>query len=178
MELTEVPQQTIRASAIGRPGYSQTLPRSPESAGTARRLVRTALATWRLEALTDAAALVVSELVANTVRHTRCRTLRVGVTRIGSARVRITVSDKSRVQPRRCDSEADDAYGRGLLLVTLLADDWRCDVLPWGKRIRVELTASEGDMHSAREMSRPVEKDSYSRRLDGRPYQSADMGTA
>ncbi|WP_436775265.1 SpoIIE family protein phosphatase [Yinghuangia sp. YIM S09857] len=45
------------------------LPWSPESAGRARELTSSVLKSWGLEELADAATLVVSELVGNTVRH-------------------------------------------------------------------------------------------------------------
>ncbi|MGA5318923.1 hypothetical protein ACPCIU_00645 [Streptomyces seoulensis] len=60
-----MPQPTTRARVTGFPGYSETLPRRPESAAVARRLVRAALAVWTLNELADNGALVVSELVSN-----------------------------------------------------------------------------------------------------------------
>ncbi|SCK46774.1 Anti-sigma regulatory factor (Ser/Thr protein kinase) [Streptomyces sp. WMMB 714] len=135
---------TVPATArpTGVPGYSETLPRAPESVATARRLVRTALATWRLEQLSDSAALVVSELVTNAVQHARSSAIRVVVTRPGPASVHVAVVDKSRVAPVPCRASEDDEGGRGLALVELLADKWGADPLPWGKRVWAELVAS------------------------------------
>ncbi|WP_202232407.1 SpoIIE family protein phosphatase [Actinacidiphila reveromycinica] len=45
------------------------LPWAPESAGRARDLTAAELAAWHLDDLTDAATLIVSELIGNTVRH-------------------------------------------------------------------------------------------------------------
>ncbi|WP_335976209.1 SpoIIE family protein phosphatase [Streptomyces sp. CA2R106] len=45
------------------------LPWAPESAGRARDLTAAELASWHLDDLTDAATLIVSELIGNTVRH-------------------------------------------------------------------------------------------------------------
>lgn len=106
---------------------------------TARRLVRTALATWRLEQLADAVALVTSELVTNAVQNARSDALRVVVTRPGAAFVRVAVLDKSRTLPARCEAGEDDEGGRGLALVELLAARWGTDPLPWGKRVWAEL---------------------------------------
>ncbi|OEU90478.1 serine/threonine protein phosphatase [Streptomyces abyssalis] len=132
---------TATARPTGVPGYSESLPRTPESVATARRLVRTALATWRLEQLADEGALIASELVTNAVQHARSSAIRVSVTRPEPASVRIAVVDKSRVEPVRCEANEDDEGGRGLALVELLADEWGTDPLPWGKRVWAELVA-------------------------------------
>lgn len=72
---------TTTARPSGHPGYTETLPCTAQSAATARRLVRTALAVWGIEHGADAATLIVSELVANAVDHTDCRVIRITVTR-------------------------------------------------------------------------------------------------
>lgn len=133
---------TATARPTGIPGYSETLPRSPESAATARRLVRTALATWRLEQLADAATLIISELTTNAVQHAQSSAIRVVVTRPEPATVQIAVVDKSGVQPVRYEADEDDESGRGLALVELMAARWGIDLLPWGKRVWAELVAS------------------------------------
>jgi len=139
------------ARPTGAPGYSETLPSRPQSVATARRLVRTALATWRLEELSEGATLVVSELVTNAVQHSSSRSIRVTVSRAGPASVRVGVVDKSKGRPvlgappsRSWGSKADDddESGRGLVLVEALAHSWGTDPLPWGKRVWAELTAS------------------------------------
>ncbi|MCZ9344318.1 hypothetical protein NGM37_41895, partial [Streptomyces sp. TRM76130] len=45
------------------PGYTQTLALLPESVALARRSVRTTLACWGLEELSDSVEVIVSELV-------------------------------------------------------------------------------------------------------------------
>lgn len=134
-----MPQSTTRARRTGCPGYSETLPRRPESAGAARDLARAALAVWGLDELADDGALVVSELVSNAVRHARSHSIRVTVTRPETARVYIGVVDKSRACPEAREPCEEDESGRGLVLVGLLADDWGTDVLPRGKRVWAEL---------------------------------------
>lgn len=116
-----------------------TLPRAPESAATARRLVRIALSTWGLEELADDGVLIVSELVSNAVQHARSRCIRVSVTRPGAARVRISVVDKSMELPELREPGGGDEDGRGLALVAGLAAAWGADPLPWGKRVWAEL---------------------------------------
>jgi anti-sigma regulatory factor (Ser/Thr protein kinase) len=135
------PTRGVVARPTGHPGYSGTLPRTPESVATARSLVRIALATWRLEHLADGAALVVSELVTNAVQHARCDAVRVVVTRPSPSTVRVAVVDKSRVKPVPCRASEHDEGGRGLTLVGLLAARWGTDPLPWGKRVWAELVA-------------------------------------
>lgn len=138
-----MPQSTTRARRTGCPGYSETLPRQPESAVVARRLVRAALTVWGLDELADDGALIVSELVSNAVQHARSRTIRVVVTRPETARVYIGVVDKSRACPEPREPCEEDESGRGLVLVGLLADGWGTDVLPWGKRVWAVLHGEE-----------------------------------
>ncbi|MEU3947942.1 ATP-binding protein [Streptomyces sp. NPDC029526] len=134
-----MPQPATRARRTGCPGYSETLPRLPESAAPARCLVSTACAAWGLGDLAEDAALVVSELVANAVRHARKGTLRVVVERPGADLVRIGVVDFSREHPVPRAHGPEDESGRGLVLVAHLAEDWGTDPLPWGKRVWAEL---------------------------------------
>lgn len=130
---------TCRPSPTGRPAYSVTLPREPESVRAARALVRTALAAWGLDAWADDSSVVVSELVTNAVRHTRCHALRVTVTRPGAETVRIGVVDRSTVRPVLSAAGPQDTCGRGLALVAALTRRWGTDQLPWGKRVWGEL---------------------------------------
>ncbi|MDI6518124.1 ATP-binding protein [Streptomyces coelicoflavus] len=134
-----MPQLTTWARPTGHPGYSETLPREPESAATARRLVRTSLSVWELDELADDTALIVSELVANAVQHARRESIRITIERPGAALVRVGVVDFSRVPPERREPDADDVNGRGLALVNELAEDWGTELLPWGKRVWAEL---------------------------------------
>ncbi|WP_299531140.1 ATP-binding protein [uncultured Streptomyces sp.] len=123
----------------GHPGYTETLPREPGSAGTARRLVRFALSVWGLEALADDGALIVTELVANSVQHARRDSIRVTVERPEADRVRVAVVDLSPRHPVRRHSGPEDESGRGLTLVECLAADWGSDPLPWGKQVWADL---------------------------------------
>lgn len=134
-----MPQLTTWARPTGHPGYSETLPREPESAATARRLVRTSLSVWELDELADDTALIVSELVANAVQHARWEFIRITIERPGAALVRVGVVDFSQVRPERRESDADDVNGRGLALVDELAEAWGTELLPWGKRVWAEL---------------------------------------
>ncbi|KAB8169727.1 ATP-binding protein [Streptomyces sp. 3MP-14] len=97
------------------------------------------VATWGLVELTDEVALVVSELVANAVQHTRCHAIRVRVTRLAPGSVRVAVVDKSHCLPVPRTSGAEDGSGRGLTLVEAVTTRWGADPLPWGKRVWADL---------------------------------------
>ncbi|WP_073948810.1 ATP-binding protein [Streptomyces kebangsaanensis] len=138
-----MPQPTTRVRSTGCPGYSETLPREPGSAVTARRLVRVACAAWGLEELAEDGALIVSELVANAVQHARSSHIRVTISRFEAARVRIGVVDRSKGLPELREPGSEHESGRGLALVEGVARDWGADLLPWGERVWAELHGKE-----------------------------------
>lgn len=128
------------ASPTGEAAYTRSLPRTAESARAARDLVAGALAAWGLTELTDSAALVTAELMSNAVKHARYDAVRVSVARRGQAGVRITVTDRSRVLPKRGDAEDVDECGRGLAIVAALTGDrWGAEPVSWGKHVWAEL---------------------------------------
>ncbi|MDX3371095.1 ATP-binding protein [Streptomyces sp. ME02-6987-2C] len=122
------------------PAYSKTLPREPESAAVARKLVRTALAAWGLEDQIDDAMVIVTELVSNAVEHGRLASIRVIVSRPTAGWVRLGVVDRSKSIPMmRTDSNGDQVRGRGLVLVNALTERWGTDLYRWGKQVWGEL---------------------------------------
>ncbi|MGW3735742.1 ATP-binding protein [Streptomyces sp. NPDC005148] len=128
------------------PGFSETLPRTPESAAAARELARTALAAWGQEELIDDALLVLTELVSNAVEYGRMGAMRVIVAWPTESFIRLGVVDRSKAIPMmRLGPNEDDTHGRGLLLVDALTDRWGTDLYQWGKQvwgeIRVEASA-------------------------------------
>lgn len=133
-----------RPNAIGAPGYSETMPCEPESASRARRLVRAALNTWDLGHLIEDGTLIISELVGNSVRHSGCRLLRVSVRLPDRDRVRIAVTDKCLQPPTAQTPRGDEESGRGLLLVSAMADRWDTEYRAWGKTVWAELRAKAG----------------------------------
>ncbi|MFI8345862.1 ATP-binding protein [Streptomyces sp. NPDC085596] len=134
-----MPRPTTHARPTGHPGYSETLPRVPGSAGLARRLVRAALTAWGMHDLADDAVLVASELVANAVRYARRESIRVVVERITPGTVRVAVADFSRSLPEPCTPSDHDESGRGLVVVMALATNWGTDERRWGKVVWAEL---------------------------------------
>ncbi|MGW4298353.1 ATP-binding protein [Streptomyces sp. NPDC004376] len=130
---------TTTPRPTGHPGYSETLPRQPESAAVARRLVRAACTAWGLRGTAENAVLVVSELVSNAVRHARRESIRVVVERTAPRTVRVAVADLSRTLPELCTPKEDEEGGRGLALVAALAADWGTDERHWGKVVWADL---------------------------------------
>ncbi|MER5555116.1 ATP-binding protein [Streptomyces sp. NPDC002793] len=126
------------------PGYSRTLPREPESAGAARKLVRTALAAWEQDDLVEDALLITTELVSNALDHACHGPMRIIVSLPTDQLVRIGVVDRSKAVPmmRTDDAGGDDLRGRGLLLVDALSDRWGTDLYRWGKQVWSELVCS------------------------------------
>lgn len=99
-----------------------TLPPDPTSAAQARRFVLLTLRTWRATSLWESAELLVSELVANAIRHSGTEVaLRL---RFDGARLMIEVSDRGSGNPRPRLPSPDSEDGRGLYLVDHLARDW------------------------------------------------------
>jgi serine/threonine-protein kinase RsbW len=103
------------------------LPRTPRSAGRARALLRTQLSAWSVHGEPAATAeLLLSELIANAVRHSgapRGRDIGVRFARYGRT-LRVEVADAGERLPVPRTAAADDEGGRGLALVGALAERW------------------------------------------------------
>ncbi|MFF9848156.1 ATP-binding protein [Streptomyces litmocidini] len=107
-------------------------------------MVRTTLTVWGLESLTADATLVITELVANAVDHSRLPSIRVIVSRPSANAVRVGVVDRSRTVPTlRADSDGDRLRGRGLVLVDALTQEWGTELYRWGKQVWAELREDE-----------------------------------
>lgn len=141
----------VQAAAVGCPAYSQIFPCEPSTAELGRELVRDVLGVWRLDALAERAALIVTELVANAVRHAPCGEIRLIIGRLSATRVRVAVVDgqPSRLPAlRRADD--DDESGRGLLLIDAVADCWGYDLhgscrRPRAKEVWAELRVKDDE---------------------------------
>jgi len=128
---------------------------SPESAATARRLVRRLLPVWALEGLVGDAELVVSELVSNGIRHANSE-LRLTLAATDGD-LRMEVADGSGVLPTPRQPRPDEEQGRGLLLVDALAHTWGVDRAGSGKTVWAHLSQCRDDGTSPRPPGRPVE---------------------
>ncbi|CAM5418885.1 hypothetical protein SALBM311S_10946 [Streptomyces alboniger] len=139
-----MPMTAARPNATGTPGYTETMPCEPESARRARLLVSAALDTWGIGELAEAGVQIVAELVNNAIDHTRCRNVRVLVTRPTEGVVRIGVADTCPATPEAGNPGEDSEEGRGLLLVDALSWRWGCDRKRWGKVVWAELIPPSG----------------------------------
>ncbi|MEV4872884.1 ATP-binding protein [Streptomyces syringium] len=115
------------------------MPCEPASARRARLLVSAALSSWGIDQLSRDGQQVVSELVGNTIDHTRCRAVRVTVLRLSDRRVRISVFDRSLRTPEMRRPCASAEGGRGLVMVEALSQRWGYDRRVWGKIVWAEL---------------------------------------
>ncbi|MFE8969744.1 SpoIIE family protein phosphatase [Streptomyces albogriseolus] len=127
-----------RTRALG-PGRetSWTLDGDPRAVRTARTLTARTLEEWGLDALGDAAELIVSELVTNAVRHGGGP---VGLRLLRDKTLTVEVHDGGHTltpHPRR--AHTTDEGGRGLYLVAKLAHRWGARPAPGGKIVWADL---------------------------------------
>ena len=113
------------------------LPPQATSAAAARRLVSSACDRWQLQALCDDISLIVTELVANAIRHAGTD-IEVTVRRTRDG-IRLEVWDGSTRPLRPRAALSSDEGGRGLLLVDALSTRYGVQGEPDGKRVWVEL---------------------------------------
>ncbi|GAA3212620.1 hypothetical protein GCM10010468_32080 [Actinocorallia longicatena] len=106
------------------------LPHAPASVSVARRhLIRELLASGVSDDTADDAAVIVSELLSNALRHARplegeASQVRVAWTRVGDT-VEVAVTDGGAVtEPRKGQPALSSLGGRGLGIVETLAQSW------------------------------------------------------
>ena len=120
------------------------LPAQSTSVPEARLFVRESLASWGLDAMVEAAVLVVSELATNAVLHARTElVVRLAVNEAGG--LRIEVVDAAEGHPRVRGHSASATTGRGLSIVEGLAREWGVEPAGPGpgKTVWAELTAGD-----------------------------------
>jgi len=130
------------------PGHcaSATLAPGPASAATARHITRDALTRWNLDALTDDAQLITSELTANAIAATPPGSPAPAIIlslRYTPPNLTIRLWDIGPGQPQPPDPAHDDENGRGLLLIDHLTGHnwgwWPCP-RSGGKVVHATLT--------------------------------------
>ena len=99
-----------------------SLKRDAEAPSKARALVLEQLRRRANEELTDRAVLAVSELVTNAVQHGRGAHVDLDV-RCGAA-LHVGVADEGPGELEPTEAPEDSTHGRGLYLVSKLADGW------------------------------------------------------
>jgi anti-sigma regulatory factor (Ser/Thr protein kinase) len=89
----------------------------------ARSEVRRTVDSWHVPVDRDVVVLLTSELVTNAIRHEARPTVTVAV-KCSSGQLRVEVHDSSRDMPAPADAATDAENGRGLIIVSALADEW------------------------------------------------------
>ena len=119
--------------------FSWTLDALPTRVRDARGLARDTLAAWGLAELSDTVELLVSELVTNAVRHGAGD---IGLRLIRAGSLLCEVRDEGHDLPALRSNDITAESGRGLQLVTALADRWGTQRTPTGKVVWFEQTLS------------------------------------
>ncbi|WP_210572087.1 SpoIIE family protein phosphatase [Streptomyces sp. GESEQ-4] len=104
----------------------------------ARAAVREQLHDWGLAKLADGAALMVSELVTNAVRHSHSRPIELRLVRGDT--LLCEVDDDDHELPTLLSTGPGDEFGRGLRVVSMLAREWGTSRTKAGKTVWFELT--------------------------------------
>src|SRR3954471_13450866 len=110
--------------------HESTLAGTVTAPASARRVVARECAELDVPELTETAQLLTSELVTNAVVHARSRP-RLGIS-LAHGRLVIDVRDADPRTPEVNDMGAERSSGRGLALVSMLADDWGVERVPEG----------------------------------------------
>lgn len=130
------------------PSASESFPPTPESVAGARRFTRRTLASWGAEQLDDDVRAVASELATNAVLHARTP-FTVTLTLAGD-RLRLTLADGSARRPRvRRFDNAESTTGRGLKILTELAETWGVDDDGRGKAVWGEFMLLPAELPAA-----------------------------
>ena len=122
-----------------------TLPAVSHSVRLSRHATHAALTAWQLAHVDEAAALLVSELVTNAVRHARGTDVITVDLHAGRAWLRIEVQDTDRHWPQPRIPDGFDESGFGFILVDALASSWGVRETEAGKAVWAELDTQRGE---------------------------------
>ncbi len=87
----------------------------------------------------DDAALVLSELVGNAVRHAQGDSIQVRLHRDRDV-LHIAVQDGSTEMPAPREASFEDENGRGMLIIEALSHRWGCDPVAGGKVVWADVS--------------------------------------
>ncbi|WP_329519392.1 ATP-binding SpoIIE family protein phosphatase [Spirillospora sp. NBC_01491] len=138
---TAVPADDVALVAVGLDGIAAgdvavwNLDAEASMVPRARAQVADRLAEWRLADLTDSVLLMVSELVTNALVHGAGA---IGMRLIKGSALLCEVYDDGHELPRLCHADATDESGRGLQLVSHLAERWGTNRTEHGKVVWFE----------------------------------------
>ncbi|MEY2420597.1 MAG: hypothetical protein QOI95_664 [Acidimicrobiaceae bacterium] len=134
----EVLLQAIQAATLPEVTAAFELGTDGLAVGESRRFLADQCRKWHCDDLVDDAAIVVSELVSNAIRHAKSSSeLRL---RYGSGVLRIELVDNSPTVPQPRNPHIGESGGRGLLLVAALSHAWGVDPHADGKVVWVEFS--------------------------------------
>ncbi|QHC26258.1 ATP-binding protein [Streptomyces sp. GS7] len=120
---------------------SFSVPGTTRAVAAARRQLAAEMHDWGLPADSEAlhtAELMAGELLSNAVQHTGPGAITLAARCDGNA-IRVEVSDSSRELPRPRSPSEGEERGRGLLIVTALADRYAVEPTESGKRCWAEV---------------------------------------
>jgi anti-sigma regulatory factor (Ser/Thr protein kinase) len=119
--------------------FSMKLPVHGLAARLARRATHDTLASWGLDHLEETAALLVSELVSNAVRHAGTGLVLELALEFCDRWLRLEVADADPHPPLPRTPAALDESGFGFVLIEALADQWGVREIAAGKGVWAEL---------------------------------------
>ena len=122
-----------------------TLPAVSHSVRLSRYATRAVLTAWQLGHVDEAATLLVSELVTNSVRHARGTDVIMVDLHAGRTWLRIEVQDTDRHWPQPRIPDGFDESGFGFILVDALASSWGVRETEAGKAVWAELDTQRGE---------------------------------
>ncbi|MEU7602226.1 ATP-binding protein [Streptomyces sp. NPDC041003] len=102
---------------------AQRFPRAFDAVPEARSFLGDVLKEWKVTDRSDDVVLCLAEVAANAVRHATRSGFVVEVS-LDDCRLRVEVHDAGPGVPRPGQPSDDDTDGRGLLIVSSLADGW------------------------------------------------------
>ncbi|MFJ3176773.1 ATP-binding protein [Streptomyces roseus] len=121
--------------------------REPVAVSSVRSFVMTTLQSWGVESRVDDVCLAASELASNAVLHTSLAgiPLRVRLLLLGEI-IRLEVHDRCSSLPQPAKALDDDESGRGISVVSILADEWGVDLAldSSGKSVWTEFSVNIG----------------------------------
>ncbi|MFG2647215.1 ATP-binding protein [Streptomyces sp. NPDC048436] len=130
---------------VPRIGWELAFVAEPEEVAALRRIIRLHLVRWGLPHMVDTAQLCVSELVTNVIDHVGVGTPTVLGLSMRGAYVRIEVRDPdARALPTLVAAERDAEGGRGMAIVSEVAERWGVLPGPDSKVTWCELEAGGG----------------------------------
>ncbi|WP_217161821.1 ATP-binding protein [Streptomyces sp. AC512_CC834] len=124
---------------------AQRFPRTDGAVPEARSFLGGVLEEWEISDRSADVVLCLSELATNAVRHVARGEFAVEVS-LDEGRLRVEVHDTGAGEPHVGQPSQDDTDGRGLLIVSSLADGWGVvPHAPCGKTVWTEFKTDESE---------------------------------